>query len=108
MKHSITPGKPLFGKRGIDLIVRLQIEPHERKLIRDNNMERVILVEREPSFKYVTDREGKKQKIEVDNNIYLRIFTNAARAGTAIASWTPTPSTKTSWLVSDVLRPTSK
>ena len=88
MKHRITHELPWL-RTGVNLRVRLHFEPHEETLIRNNNMERVIIVEREPTTDIVEDKDGKKQKVVVDNNIYFREFYGR----------------RTSWHVDSVLKP---
>lgn len=73
MEHRIIHRKPLFG-RGVNLLVQLDFTEHEHRLIRDNNMESVVIVEQEPSQKMVEDKSGKKQKVTEDNNIYFGDF----------------------------------
>ena len=45
LKHQIVHRQPLFSK-GINLFVSLDFTPHEHKLIRDNNIGSVVIVER--------------------------------------------------------------
>ena len=75
MEHRILHRKPWFTSRGTDLIVHLDFTEEEHKLIKDNNMERVIILEREPTTETVIDRKtGKERKQPKDNNIYFAEF----------------------------------
>ncbi|MGB9118777.1 hypothetical protein, partial [Bradyrhizobium sp.] len=70
MKHSIEHRERLFGK-GINLIVRLEFDEREREIIRKNSMERILIVEQEPEIEIVVNKEGKKETIEHDTNVYF-------------------------------------
>jgi hypothetical protein len=74
MEHSIDHRSPLFKSSGVNLFVHLEFTPEEHRIIKENNMDRVVIVEREPTFDYEEDREGKRTKIEIDNNIYFSEF----------------------------------
>lgn len=75
MEHRIVHRKPWFSSRGTNLIVHLDFTPEEQKLIKENNMERVAILEREPTTEVVTDRKtGKERKQPKDNNIYFGEF----------------------------------
>lgn len=71
MKHRIEHRKPWF-RSGQNVFVHLDFTEEEQKLIRSNNMEAVTLVEIEPSTKLIEHANGKKEKVQVDNNIYFK------------------------------------
>jgi uncharacterized protein (DUF2164 family) len=73
MEHRIIHQKPFLGA-GVNLIVHLDFTEHEHRLIRDNNMAAIIIVEREKTIEYELDENRKKQKKEIDNNIYFSEF----------------------------------
>src|ERR1700691_4424163 len=70
MQHRIEHREPLFG-RGINLIVYLAFSPEEEEIIRKNNMARLTIVEADPTHTIVVSEDGKKEKVEQDNNIYF-------------------------------------
>ncbi len=74
MKHRIVHEKPLWGGKGENIIVYLDFTEEEKKLIRDNNMERVVILERDPTTEVIIDRNGKEKKVQKDNNIYFAEF----------------------------------
>jgi len=74
MKHRIVHETPLFGGAGVDVIVYLEFDEDEDRLIRDNNMDRVVIVEQEPTTEIVTTKDGKEKKQAIDNNIYFGNF----------------------------------
>jgi hypothetical protein len=71
MKHKIEHRKSIF-RSGTNVLVHLEFTDTERRIIRDNNMEAVTIVEQEPTYKQVENEKGKKEKVEIDNNIYVR------------------------------------
>ncbi|TQF27442.1 hypothetical protein UNPF46_30745 [Bradyrhizobium sp. UNPF46] len=71
MKHKIEHRKSIF-RTGTNVFVHLEFTDTERRLIRDNNMEAVTIVEQEPTYQIVENDKGKKEKVEEDNNIYFR------------------------------------
>jgi hypothetical protein len=73
MKHRIEE-HPCTFRRGTNLIVRLEFTPDEHRIIKRNNMERLIIVPEEPSFAYTIDEHGKKKRTEEDNNLYFKQF----------------------------------
>lgn len=70
MQHRIEHREPLFGC-GVTLIVHLAFTPEELEIIRKNNMARLTIVEAEPTYTFVVSNDGKKEKVEQDNNIYF-------------------------------------
>jgi len=73
MKHSIHHRKPIF-RSGQDVVVHLEFSEDEKKLIKQHNMHLVPIVERPISYTWEKDSDGRKRRIEVDNNIYFRDF----------------------------------
>ena len=71
MKHKIEHRKSIF-RSGTNVLVHLEFTDHERRVIRDNNMEAVTIVEQEPEIMLVENDKGKKEKVEIDHNIYFR------------------------------------
>jgi hypothetical protein len=70
MQHRIEHREPLFG-RGVNLIVQLALTPEEDEIVRKNNMTRLTIVETEPTHTFVVSKDGKKEQVEQDNNIYF-------------------------------------
>jgi hypothetical protein len=70
MQHRIEHREPLFG-RGVNLIVHLAFTPEEQDIIRKNNMTWLTIVEAEPTYTFVVSKDGKKEKVEEDNNVYF-------------------------------------
>jgi hypothetical protein len=71
MKHRIEHRKPWF-RNGSTVVVHVELTFEERQLVRQNNMEAVAVVEQEPTHQLVQNEKGKKERIEIDNNIYFR------------------------------------
>ena len=71
MKHKIEHRKSIL-RSGTNVIVHLDFTDTERRIIRDNNMEAVPIVEQEPTYQLVENDKGKKETIEEDNNIYFK------------------------------------
>ena len=71
MKHKIEHRKSIWSS-GTNVIVYLDFTDTERRIIRDNNMEAVVIVEQEPTYQQIESEKGKKEKVEIDNNIYFR------------------------------------
>jgi hypothetical protein len=70
MQHHIEHREPLLG-RGVNLIVHLAFTPEEQEIIRKNNMARLTIVEAEPTYTFAVSKDGKKEKVEEDNNVYF-------------------------------------
>jgi hypothetical protein len=71
MKHRIEHRKSIF-RSGTNVLVHLDFTDTERRIIRDNNMEAVTIIEQEPTYQLVENANGKKEKLEIDNNIYFK------------------------------------
>jgi hypothetical protein len=70
MKHKIEHHKPWL-RSGTNVLVYLDFTDTERRIIRDNNMEAVTIVEQEPTYQQIENEKGKKEKVAIDNNIYF-------------------------------------
>ena len=70
MRHRIEHREPVFG-RGVNLVVHLAFTPQEEEIIRKNSMHRLVVVPFDPTVTFVETKEGKKEKVENDNNIYF-------------------------------------
>src|ERR1700744_5413929 len=71
MHHKIEHRKSIF-RTGTNVYITLGFTDEERRIIRDNNMEAVTIVELDPTVELVENDKGKKEKVEIDNNIYFK------------------------------------